>query len=374
MTDTGGGGFWLARGPCGACGRPAAKRVPGPGTHDVACNLCRAVTPHAAQYRPAAGSPSTEAAAAPSVARPTAPPAERPVALPAAAPTTASHAPMPRRAGTLKWVVTLVLLVGLAAAGAFWALSASLDEEPPQWSRLEHAAVPEFGADAVTMRVETKAYDADNVSIPADRLTAVPPWYFANDTARAESADAITGWTPCDPLTCAYRVQLGHVLYFNPFGPDARGAYALETGTRTLSRFAFDEWRAVDDWEPRLDGFTVARAIARTPGQDGLWRVMVFSNASNEDSRILNVSLVQGGEVVTSRAVEMSSPFDTPWTMPEFSATVKKGPVEVRVADEAGTLLATKTITPSDCDELETQVYVAMLADGRVHLDQVLCI
>lgn len=353
------GGFWLAKGPCRQCGATAARRVPGAGSHLVTCNVCRAQTPHEARFLAPGGGAAPASPAAPA-------PAPAPVPPPADAP--APRAPIP-----VKFLAGLAAASILIAAGITWWAVANLDDaEAREWHQLNQALVPEFGNDTVTFRVSSAGVDAEGQPIPEDELSGLKEWHFGHSPALLASPDQIE-WSSCEPRACAYEAPTGSYVYFNRMGPEAFGATAFHTGNRTVLTWSIDEWRPGGDWEDHFRGFVSVKATTQRTG-DGEWRMMIFTNASNEDEVRLNVSIVQDGRVLKSEALRVSSIFDSGWKTPEFSAIVEEGPVEVRVTGMDGALLASRTVVPSDCDEIETQVYVAVSASGEVNLDEVLCI
>lgn len=342
--------FWLAKGACARCGAPVARRVEGPGVVEVVCNRCRSSTPvSGVRMLQEEGRP--------------------PVPAPMEAPAAPEAAPPRRRSA---WIAAAAFAGGvLLVAALAWILLAP--SAPPSWTSLNETLVPEFGQDEVRFRVELTARDAEGNVLPRDQVTGVPDWYFAHGATLAPTPEGLD-WKACNPTNCTYVAPAGSVVYYNSFFPSDHGADAFDTANRTLFSYGFGEWRPVPDWEARFRSHLIVRAVPIVPGENGGWHLMVFSNASNAEERILNVTLVQGGKVVESGIVHASSPFGSAWKMPEFSATVGKGPVEVRVLDEAGALLASRTVTPSSCDKVSTQVYVAVSEEGRVTMDEVLCI
>lgn len=190
--------MWLAKGACGPCGRPVARRAPWPGPTPARCNVCQRQTPLVA-WRVRTG-----------------------------------RARLAVTAAALAFVAIFVLGGAPQAARTPAADGA--------WVALEQTLVPTAESERVLYHVETRAFDARGGLVPAD-ATALPEWRFA--AAPSLSDPGALAWEPCGtPPACAFSAPADHVIHFAPYAPGLgpASAYDPRDGTAWLHLGAWTRW------------------------------------------------------------------------------------------------------------------------------------
>lgn len=361
MSDT----FWLARGIC-SCGRPVARRAAGPGTHEVRCNVCHAVTAHvAAEAR--LGTTSVEPVA----------PSTTPPPL---APRTAHRGRAP-----LAIALALLVLAGGGTAAYLWRAGAASDESPAattdtssttaseapllDWWMLDQRVALSWGEANVTFTIETEAYDKNKTPLDVARVADVPTWWFV---AHPDLVDpfSLDGWAGCDSRECAFTTEVGPFVYFTKGSlAPALPLFAFDTASRSLfqHRPISGEWQPIDDWETHLANLRSVRAEATPIEEADSFTLMVEFKAETESFISFRLQMEQDGETILDKAK------DTSFLMADWTQ-VGRSSVELRLLDAEGAVAAAKTVVPTECGTWQTIVQAHITADGSLSFGEITCV